>query len=228
MIRWNHPVRGLIPPMQFIPIAEENSLILQIGRWVLNIACLQLSKWSKKEETSHLVLAVNVSAVQFRQHDFVDQVVNALRTHKLDASLLKLELTESVVLNDVRDVVAKMHLLKAVGVSLSLDDFGTGYSSLSYLKMLPLDQVKIDKGFVRDMTNDPSDAIMVKTIIDLSNNFRLNVIAEGVETEKQFDLLNTYGCMAYQGYLFGKPVSIEVFEAMLNLNHLPKISSYDI
>ena len=192
MIRWNHPVRGLIPPMQFIPIAEENLLILQIGRWVLNIACLQPSKWSKQEETSHLVLAVNVSAVQFRQHDFVDQVVNALRTHKLDASLLKLELTESVVLNDVRDVVAKMHLLKAVGVSLSLDDFGTDYSSLSYLKMLPLDQVKIDKGFVRDMTNDPSDAIMVKTIIDLSNNFRLNVIAEGVETEKQFDLLNNY------------------------------------
>ena len=151
--------------MQFIPIAEENSLILQIGRWVLNIACLQLSKWSKKEETSHLVLAVNVSAVQFRQHDFVDQVVNALRTHKLDASLLKLELTESVVLNDVRDVVAKMHLLKAVGVSLSLDDFGTGYSSLSYLKMLPLDQVKIDKGFVRDMTKGMVSANAGKTLI---------------------------------------------------------------
>jgi len=215
LVRWNHPVRGLISPGLFIPIAEESSLILQIGNWVMETAIIQLGLWEKKDEAKQLSLAVNVSANQFKQHDFVEQVASLLRIHQVAASRLKLELTESVVLSDVTDVITKMHALKALGVSLSLDDFGTGYSSLSYLKRLPLDQIKIDQGFVRDIATDPNDAVMVQTIIDLARNFRLNAIAEGVETEAQRSFLARHGCAAYQGYLFGKPVSIEDFEASL-------------
>ena len=162
-----------------------------------------------------MTLAINVSAQQFRLHNFVDRIATALHTHHVDPSYLKLELTESVVLDDVTDVVTKMHALKSLGVKLSLDDFGTGYSSLSYLKQLPLDQIKIDQGFVRDIATDPNDAVMVQTIIGMAQNFRLNVIAEGVETEAQLNFLMQNGCLAYQGYLFGKPVPIGEFEALL-------------
>jgi diguanylate cyclase (GGDEF)-like protein/PAS domain S-box-containing protein len=216
LVRWFHPARGLVPPAQFIPIAEESSLMLEIGHWVLETACQQLGVWSRHEKTRDLTIAVNVSGQQFKMHDFVDQVEALIRSHGINPSCLKLELTESVVLNDVADVVAKMHALKALGVMLSMDDFGTGYSSLSYLKQLPLDQLKIDQSFVRDIATDPNDAVMVQTIIGLAENFRLNVIAEGVETEAQLAFLKLHGCMAYQGYLFSKPVPIEEFEALLD------------
>ncbi len=215
LVRWIHPKRGMVSPAQFIPIAEESSLILDVGRWVLETACKQLALWGKREQTRNLILAVNVSAQQFRKRDFVDTVAAMIRTYQVNPAYLKLELTESVVLDDVADVVSKMHALKALGIKLSLDDFGTGYSSLSYLKQLPLDQLKIDQSFVRDIATDLNDAVMVQTIIGMAKNFRLNVIAEGVETEAQLEFLKQNGCMAYQGYLFGKPVSIGEFEELL-------------
>jgi EAL domain-containing protein (putative c-di-GMP-specific phosphodiesterase class I) len=215
LVRWVHPKRGMVSPAQFIPIAEESSLILDIGQWVLETACRQLAAWSKSKLTRDLTIAVNVSGQQFRLHDFVDKVEAALRSRHVDPSRLKLELTESVILNDVADVAAKMQALKALGVKLAMDDFGTGYSSLSYLKRLPLEQLKIDQSFVRDIADDPSDAVMVQTIIDMAQNFSLNVIAEGVENEAQLGFLKQNGCMAYQGYLFGKPVPVDEFEALL-------------
>jgi diguanylate cyclase (GGDEF)-like protein len=215
LVRWIHPVRGMVSPAQFIPLAEESSLILSIGDWVLDTACRQLSAWSKSEKTRNLTLAVNISAEQFKQSDFVETVSALIHQYEIDASLLKLELTEGVVLNNVAEVISKMHALIAIRIKLSLDDFGTGYSSLSYLKQLPLDQIKIDQSFVRDMTSDQNDAVMIQTIISLAKNFRLNVIAEGVETETQLTLLKSFGCMAYQGYLFSKPVPIDAFESLL-------------
>lgn len=216
LIRWKHPRRGMVSPAQFIPIAEESSLILSIGTWVLESACRQLEAWRTDPRTRDLVLAINVSAQQFSQADFVEQVKAVLEKFSIEPSQLKLELTESVVLGDLDFVIAKMLALRHVlGVRLSLDDFGTGYSSLSYLKQLPLHQIKIDQSFVRDMTTDASDAVMVKTIIDMANNFNLHVIAEGVETEAQLDLLKQNGCQTYQGYLFSKPLPIEEFEALL-------------
>ena len=216
LVRWIHPQRGIVSPMQFIPIAEESSLILDVGGWVLDMACRQLATWTGVEKTRYLTMAVNVSAQQFKQADFVEIVAATLKRHDVEASRLKLELTESVVLSDVNDVVIKMYALKALGVKLSMDDFGTGYSSLAYLKQLPLDQIKIDQSFVRDITTDPNDAVMVKTIIDLAMNFQLHVIAEGVETESQLSFLQRHGCMAYQGFLFSRPVPKEAFEALLS------------
>jgi diguanylate cyclase (GGDEF)-like protein/PAS domain S-box-containing protein len=215
LVRWIHPVKGMVSPMQFIPIAEESSLILDIGGWVLDTACAQLSLWSENEHTRPLTLAVNVSAQQFKQPGFVEHVAALLLVYRVDPARLKLELTESVVLSDLDDVVTKMHALKTLGVSLSMDDFGTGYSSLSYLKKLPLDQIKIDQSFVRDMTIDQNDEVMVHAIIGMAKNFGLNVIAEGVETDSQLTLLKHLGCLVYQGYLFSKPVPIEQFLKLL-------------
>ncbi|MCX7192071.1 MAG: EAL domain-containing protein [Proteobacteria bacterium] len=215
LIRWIHPIRGMVPPNHFIPVAEESALILEIGAWVIETACAQLAKWKKDELLCSLILAVNVSAHQFRQRDFVTKLEEVIARFAINPERLKLELTESVVLNDVAAVVTKMHALKALGVRLSLDDFGTGYSSLAYLKQLPLDQLKIDQSFVRDICTDPNDAVMVKTIIDMAKNFRLNVIAEGVETRAQLEFLQQNGCMAYQGYLFSKPVPIDQFERLV-------------
>jgi diguanylate cyclase (GGDEF)-like protein len=215
LLRWIHPIRGMVSPAQFIPLAEETMLILEIGHWVLESACQQLKLWEQHARTRDLTIAVNVSAQQFAMPDFVGQVAASLHKHRVDPARLKLELTESVVLDDVQGTVAIMHALKGLGVRLSMDDFGTGYSSLSYLKILPLDQLKIDQSFVRDITSDPNDAVLVQTIIDMARNFRLNVIAEGVETEAQLAFLKQHGCMAYQGYLFSKPVPLEEFEALL-------------
>ena len=215
LIRWMHPQRGMVPPDQFIPIAEESPLILDIGQWVLETACKQLALWSRDEQKRNLVIAVNVSVRQFKADDFVDRVATVIREHRINPSLLKLELTESMVLHDVADIVAKMHAIKDLGVGLSMDDFGTGYSSLSLLKQLPLDQLKIDRSFVRDIATDSGDAIMVRTIIDMGHNFRLSVIAEGVENKEQQAFLKQHGCVAYQGYLFSKPVPVEQFEALL-------------
>jgi diguanylate cyclase (GGDEF)-like protein/PAS domain S-box-containing protein len=216
LVRWRHPRRGAVSPLQFIPIAEESSLILDIGSWVLDTACAQLARWQHSDAMRHLTLAVNVSARQFRQADFVDMLRAILERHPCDVSRLKLELTESMVLSDVAEVVHKMESLRELGVSLSMDDFGTGYSSLAYLKRLPLDQIKIDQSFVRDITTDSADAVMVKTIIDLARNFHLEVIAEGVETGEQLEFLRGHGCTMYQGFLLGKPVPIGAFEARLD------------
>jgi len=183
LLRWIHPERGLVLPSVFIPVAEESTLILDIGDWVLETACRQLALWAGKEQTRDLTLAINVSARQFSIPDFVGKVAEVLSSHRVDPARLKLELTESVMLEDMPGTINKMHALKALGVSLAMDDFGIGYSSLSYLKQLPLDQLKIDQGFVQGITMDGSDAMLVQTIIDLATNFRLNVIAEGVETE---------------------------------------------
>jgi diguanylate cyclase (GGDEF)-like protein/PAS domain S-box-containing protein len=214
LIRWLHPQRGMVSPAQFIPIAEESSLILDIGHWVIESACRQLAEWAPDERMRHMVLAVNVSAQQFRLHDFVERLDEMIARYGIPPERLKLELTESVVLENVADVVGKMHALKALGVRLSLDDFGTGYSSLAYLKQLPLDQIKIDQSFVRGITTDQNDAVMVKAIIDMAHNFRLNVIAEGVETEAQLAFLKLNECMAFQGYLFSRPVPVAEFEAL--------------
>jgi diguanylate cyclase (GGDEF)-like protein/PAS domain S-box-containing protein len=215
LLRWQHPKRGLVSPMQFIPLAEDTGLIVPIGLWVLQIACAQLKSWQNDALTRDLTLAVNVSVKQLRNPNFVAQVHRVLMETGAKPSLLKLELTESIVLENVEDTIAKMRELKLLGVSFSLDDFGTGYSSLQYLKRLPLDQIKIDQSFVRDIVTDPNDAAIVQTIIAMSEVLGLNVIAEGVETEEQRGFLDLRGCQAFQGYLFGKPVPLPDFEARL-------------
>lgn len=215
LLRWMHPKRGLIPPMQFIPLAEETGLILSIGLWVMKTACDQLKSWQGDPRTRDLTLAVNVSAKQFRSPDFVTQVRNALLESGAHASRLKLELTESIVLENVEETIVKMREIKAMGVQFSMDDFGTGYSSLQYLKRLPLNQIKIDQSFVRDINTDPNDAAIVNTIIAMGEALGLNVIAEGVETEAQLEFLHEHGCHAFQGYLFSKPVMLEQFESQL-------------
>ncbi len=216
LIRWNHPTRGLLSPADFIPLAEDTGLIMPIGKWVLHTACAQLNAWANDEQTRNLVLAVNISARQFHQPDFVAQVLTAMQRNAINPNLLKLELTESLLLEDIEDTVATMNALKATGVQLSLDDFGTGYSSLQYLKVLPLDQIKIDRSFVRDVASNNNDAAIVQTIIAMAETLDLDVIAEGVETEAQLEFLKLRGCHAYQGYLFGKPVPIEQFKVSLD------------
>ena len=215
LIRWQHPQRGMVPPVEFIPLAEETGQILPLGLWVLEKACAQLSAWAKAPETAHLTLAVNVSAHQFRQPDFVDQVLQVCERNALGSGKLKLELTESLLLDDVEDIIAKMIALKANGVCFSLDDFGTGYSSLSYLKRLPLDQLKIDQSFVRDVLTDPDDAAIARTIVALAHSLGMTVIAEGVETEEQLLFLARHGCHAYQGYLFSRPLPLADFEKFI-------------
>jgi diguanylate cyclase (GGDEF)-like protein/PAS domain S-box-containing protein len=215
LIRWIHPERGLVSPAQFIPLAEDTGQIVAIGNWVLETACAQLKAWQEDTRTCDLVLAVNVSAKQFRQADFVSQVQTVVKRYAIDPRLLKLELTESMLVSNVEETIQTMSKLREVGVRFSLDDFGTGYSSLQYLKRLPLDQVKIDQSFVRDITTDSSDKAIVRTIIAMAYSMNLDVIAEGVETEAQRQLLLKKGCKNYQGYLFGKPVPITQFEESL-------------
>lgn len=215
LLRWEHPQRGLVYPIHFISLAEETELILPLGVWVIEKACAQLKKWQQDESKRELSLAVNVSALQFNQTNFVDVVKCALLKSGANPAKLKLEMTESVVLDNVEDIIQKMNALKLIGVSLSLDDFGTGYSSLQYLKRLPLDQIKIDQSFVRDINTDPNDDVIVRTIIAMSSELGLNVIAEGVETDTQLAFLIKHGCKAFQGYLFSKPIPIEKFEQLL-------------
>jgi len=217
LLRWEHPERGLIYPEQFIPLAEEVGLIVPIGLWVLQTVCARLKAWQQDALTRDLVLSVNVSAKQFHQDDFVSQVQGVLLESGARPTQLKLELTESTALENVEDAIAKMHELKPLGLGFSMDDFGTGYSSLQYLKRLPLDQIKIDRSFVRDITTDPNDAAIVQTIIAMTEALGLEVIAEGVETQAQHDFLDLRGCRAFQGFLFGKPVPIEQFEIMLGV-----------
>jgi len=215
LLRWQHPEHGLILPMEFIPLGEENGLILPIGQWVLETACAQLKTWKSKPQTQQLLLAVNVSARQFHQADFVEQVRAVLKKTAIEPNRLKLELTESMVLKDIDDTIIKMQALKAIGVGFSMDDFGTGYSSLSYLTQLPLDQIKIDQSFVRNISIKHTDAVIVQTIIGMANNLGMEVIAEGVETEAQRVYLERYGCTLCQGNLFSKAVPVEEFEVLL-------------
>jgi diguanylate cyclase (GGDEF)-like protein/PAS domain S-box-containing protein len=215
LLRWVHPERGVVSPTEFISLAEETGLILPLGQWVLETACAQLKAWEANPLTRDLALCVNVSARQFRQANFVTQVQAIIRNQAILPNLLKLELTESMLLENIEDTIATMIDLKRIGVRFSLDDFGTGYSSLQYLKRLPLDQLKIDKSFVRDLANESSDKVIVHTIIAMAQSLNLDVIAEGVETEEQWRFLQNSGCRHYQGYLFGRPVPLLKFEALL-------------
>jgi EAL domain-containing protein (putative c-di-GMP-specific phosphodiesterase class I) len=205
----------MVSPAQFIPLAEETGLMLPIGQWVLETACTQLKAWEQEALTRDLILAVNVSAKQFHQAGFVAQVQAAVQHHAINPMLLKLELTEGMLLENIEDTIATMNALNEIGVQFSLDDFGTGYSSLQYLKRLPLDQIKIDQSFVRDIGTDSNDKAIVSAIIAMAQSLNLSVIAEGVETKEQRQFLLEKGCTHYQGYLFSKPVPIEQFEALL-------------
>ena len=205
LVRWMHPQRGTVSPGAFIPLAEQTGLILPLGRQVLALACRQLAQWAGTGRSQGWSIAVNVSAQEFRQTDFVQEVLGMLGHCGADPRQLKIELTESLLLHDVEDSIQKMQALRAHGVGFSLDDFGTGYSSLSYLKRLPLDQLKIDQSFVRDVLTDPNDATIACTIITLAHSLGLDVVAEGVETEGQRDFLLRNGCRRFQGYLFGRP-----------------------
>ena len=215
LVRWLHPEQGLISPARFIPVAEENGLIVPLGRWVLETACTRLARWARDPRLAGLSLSVNVSASQFCRDDFVADVLGILESSGAPPARLKLELTESLLVTEIEGVIAKMETLKARGVSFSLDDFGTGYSSLAYLKRLPFDQVKIDQSFVRDILVDPNDAEIARMTIVLAASLGIAVVAEGVETVAQRDFLAGQGCSLYQGYLFGRPVPASDFEALL-------------
>jgi diguanylate cyclase (GGDEF)-like protein/PAS domain S-box-containing protein len=216
LLRWDHPVRGEVPPDQFIPTAEETSLVVPIGQWVLQAACAQLAAWSQRPDRAHLGIAVNVSVRQFRDPEFIDEVVGAVRRAGIAPGKLKLELTESLLADHLDATIARMRNLKEVGVRLSVDDFGIGYSSLSYLKRLPIDELKIDRSFVKDILTDGNDAAIAGTIIGLCRNLGLEVIAEGVETPEQRDFLARQGCQRYQGYLFCRPLPLAQLEEFLD------------
>lgn len=218
LIRWQHPKRGMISPADFIPLAEETGLIIPIGQWVLHTACKQLKSWEQNPMTRNLSIAVNVSAKQMDQADFVDVILSTLNQTGADPSLLKLELTESLLVGEVESIIEKMSALKSRGVHFSLDDFGTGYSSLAYLKKLPIDQLKIDQSFVRDVLTDTNDAAIVRTIIALGQSLGFGVIAEGVETAEQQAFLAANGCHDYQGYFYNKPMPIQALEDFFKLN----------
>jgi diguanylate cyclase (GGDEF)-like protein/PAS domain S-box-containing protein len=219
LLRWQHPARGLIMPASFISVSEETALILPLGLWVLETACAQLALWATHPSTARLTVAVNVSARQFHHEHFVEQILKTLKSSGADPQKLKLEITESLLLDDVDTTIVKMATLKAKGVSFSLDDFGTGYSSLAYLKRLPLDQLKIDQSFVRDVLVDYKDAAIARTIVTLAQSLGLAVIAEGVESEGQRNFLARHDCHLYQGNLFSRPLPVDRLEALLGLVH---------
>jgi diguanylate cyclase (GGDEF)-like protein/PAS domain S-box-containing protein len=212
LIRWNHPERGLLLPGEFIPLAEETGLILPLGDWVLETACKQIAAWAHRADPAHVSVAVNISARQFHQADFVEKVLAALDRSGADPHNLELELTESMLVDSIEEVIGKMTELKSHGLRFSLDDFGTGYSSLAYLKRLPLDEFKIDRSFVQDILVDASSGAIAQTIISLSRAMGLPVIAEGVETEEQRDFLVRLGCHLFQGYLYSRPLALKEFE----------------
>jgi len=215
LVRWRHPTRGMVSPTDFIPLAEETGVILQLGHWVLETTCCQLAKWQHSFGLADLVLAVNVSALQLAQPDFVQQVMLVVKRAGINPKHLKLELTESLLVGNVDDIIQKMTVLKSQGIGFSMDDFGTGYSSLSYLGRLPLDQLKIDRSFVSEVLTNTNSAGIAKTIITLAQGLGLSVIAEGVETEAQREFLASAGCHAYQGYFFSRPLLVEDFEALV-------------
>ncbi|MEQ1530845.1 MAG: EAL domain-containing protein [Methylococcales bacterium] len=215
LLRWQHPRQGQVPPGVFISLAEESDMIFHLGFWVLEAVCQQLKIWQGDAVMGKLIIAVNVSARQFKQAGFVSQIEQLLADYKVNPSRLKLELTESLLLDDVDDVISKMSELKKLGIHFSMDDFGAGYSSLANLKSLPLNQIKIDSSFIKNITTDVNDAAIAKTIIDMAKHLKLDVIAEGVETQEQADLLKKFGCYCYQGYLYSKPLTLDAFEHLL-------------
>jgi len=215
LLRWRHPQRGMVPPGEFIALTEETGIIIPLGGWVLRTACAQLALWAAAPRTAGLRMAVNVSAQQFHRPDFVEQVMAALTETGAPANRLKLELTESLLLKDVETTIARMERLRAVGVGFSLDDFGTGYSSLSYLHRLPLEQLKIDRSFIWDADTGRHGKAIVHTIAGLGKALRIEVMAEGVETEAQLALIEEGGCHLFQGYLFSKPLAPAALEAFI-------------
>jgi diguanylate cyclase (GGDEF)-like protein/PAS domain S-box-containing protein len=217
LLRWKHPTRGFVPPDQFIPLTEEIGLIMPIGQWVLEATCAQLKLWESHALTRHLQLAVNVSARQFHQANFTDQVCAMLDKTRIKAGRLKLEFTESLVFDDIDDTIVKIKILKKKGISFSMDDFGTGYSSLTYLTQLPFDQLKIDQSFVHNIGIKPADTVIVQTIIGMADNLGMDIIAEGVETEEQREFLEFHGCHTYQGNLIGKAMPLAEFERFLSI-----------
>jgi len=220
LIRWNHPKIGIVSPLQFIPIAEEGDLILEIGDWIIDSACSQLTRWCADDRTKDLTIAINISAKQFLQSNFVETIKLAIGRHGINPDNLKLELTETLVISDINSVIEKMLTIRDVlGVKISLDDFGTGYSSLSYLKRLPINQIKIDQGFIRNMLSHSDDIILVQTFINLAKSFKLDLIAEGVETEDIYLKLIDLGCKSFQGYHFSKPIPIEKMDLLLKPGH---------
>lgn len=208
LIRWHHPTRGLVSPMSFIPVAEETGMIIPIGRWVIQQSCRQLRQWASDRDKQHLQISINVSARQFRHPDFVGDLIACTTEEGINPRLIKIEVTETVMMEHLEEVVARMQVLREHGVRFALDDFGTGYSSLSYVKQLPLDLIKIDKSFVRDVVSDPSDAAIVRAIIAMGESLNIDVLAEGVETRSQMEFLLQSGCRQFQGYLFGRPEEI--------------------
>ncbi|MDO6964369.1 putative bifunctional diguanylate cyclase/phosphodiesterase [Rhizobium alvei] len=215
LLRWKHPTRGMVPPGEFISVAEQLNMMPAIGRWVFEAACLQLAQWQSDERTRSLTVSVNVSPQQFLDAGFVAELRDIIARHGVDPRLIKLELTESVVVDDIEDVIGKMNELKALGLTLALDDFGTGYSSLQYLKRMPFTQVKIDQSFVRDMLSEARGAVIVKGIVQMGRDLNLSVLAEGVETVQHRDHLLALGCTEFQGYLFGRPVPADRFADFL-------------
>ncbi|MDD2384077.1 MAG: EAL domain-containing protein [Sulfurospirillaceae bacterium] len=214
LVRWNHPIKGLIAPNDFIPLAEETGLIISLGQWVLEEACRQIKIWEDRF-SSHIKVSVNVSVKQFQEGSFYTMIADALYHSGVSGNLLKIELTESIIVDNILENIEKIKAIRSFGIGFSLDDFGTGYSSLSYLKRLPLDELKIDQSFIRDITMNSNDAMLVQTIIDVAHNFDLQVIAEGVENEEQLSFLKAFGCKIFQGYLFGKPIPVEEIERLL-------------
>ncbi|HJW74030.1 MAG TPA: EAL domain-containing protein, partial [Geothrix sp.] len=215
LLRWQHPQRGLVPPAEFIHLAEETGLILPLGQWVIEAACARLARWGAEPDLAQLTLAVNVSPRQFRQAEFVNQLIEVIGRAGANPDQLKLELTESLLVENPEEAAAKMTTLRALGVGFALDDFGTGYSSLSYLKRLPFDLLKIDRSFVSEVLTDSNDAAIASTIVALAGSLGLGVIAEGVETAAQRNFLAGIGCHAYQGYLYSRPIPIELFEMLV-------------
>ena len=214
LIRWQHPTLGLIPPVRFIPVAEESGLILEVGEWVLREVCMQGRIW-KAKGLELVPIAVNVSGVQFKRGQIVERIKTILQETKFDPALLEIEITESVLMGLGEASMVIMNDLKALGVRLSLDDFGTGYSSLSRLKTFPLDMLKVDQSFVRDIHTDANDAAIVRAVLSMSHEMQIQVIAEGVETAEQLDFLKGLNCEKYQGYLFSRPVKADEIEQYL-------------
>ncbi|MDB5758535.1 MAG: hypothetical protein JWM30_1824 [Burkholderia sp.] len=216
LLRWQHPRQGQVMPAQFIPLAEELDLIADIGKWLLEQACLQLVQWTRDPAMQHLTISVNVSVRQFHHAAFIDQITEILSRTGADPGKLKIEITESMLISDIDETRQKMMVLKALGVRFALDDFGTGFSSLGYLQKLPLDELKIDQSFIRNVTTDKNNAAITRSIIALANNLGLSVIAEGVETEEQRQFLADEGCVSFQGYLYHKPLAAQSVEAFMH------------
>jgi EAL domain-containing protein (putative c-di-GMP-specific phosphodiesterase class I) len=215
LLVWNHPKLGLIPPAQFIPVAEECGLIVPIGGWVLRQACQQRADWRRAWQAP-IKVAVNVSVTQFTRPGFVDVVAQVLKETGLDPSFLELEITESVVMRDVKRSAQQMERLRTLGVGLSIDDFGTGYSSLSYLRTLPIDTLKIDQSFLQEVDSVPNTMPLLRAIVALAHSLRLCVVAEGVEHERQLEALREVGCDRVQGYLIGEPMPAEATGQLLS------------